>query len=189
MNSLLTPDFFKKDTELTLEEKVNIMFDSWKSTLRPLFIGNKFYYTAIEEKEFTYNPIFKNNWFKLSQFSEMGGKDYNTRIKEQNGDLIIKSLNIANHWHSYDVYSANKYDKIGIWFNVYIKCSSTDLTKCYFDLIKFSKDVHGSEKEVYKKDDIILFDKSNKIVRFITEEEIKNTIETRKENFSLDNTA
>ena len=188
MNSLLTPDFFKKDTELTLEEKVNIMFDSWRSTLHPLFIGNKFYYTTIEEKEkeFTYNPIFKNNWFKLSQFSEMGGKDYNTRIKEQNGDLIIKSLNIANNWHSYDVYSANKYDKIGIWFNVYIKCSSTDLTKCYFDLIKFSKDVYGSEKEVYKKNDIILFDKSNKIVRFITEEEIKNTIETRKEHFSLD---
>jgi len=187
MNTLLTPDFFKKDTELTLEEKVNIMFDSWKSTLHPLFIGNRFNNTAIEE-EFTYNPIFKNNWFKLSQFSEMGGKDYYTRIKEQNDNLIIKSLNIANYWHSYDVYSANKYDKIGVWFNVYIKCS-TDLTKCYFDLIKFSKDVYGSEKEVYKKNNIILFDKSNKIVRFITEEEIKNTIETRKDQFSLDNNA
>ena len=42
MNSLLTPDFFKKDTQLKLEEKVNIMFDSWKSTLHPLFIGYKF---------------------------------------------------------------------------------------------------------------------------------------------------
>ena len=187
MNSLLTPDFFKKDTQLKLEEKVNIMFDSWKSTLHPLFIGNKFYYTTIEEKEkeFTYNPIFKNNWFKLSQFSEMGGKDYNTRIKEQNKDLVIKSLNIAKFWHSYDVYSANKYDKIGIWFNVYIESGSPE-KNYYFDLIKFSKDVYGSEKEVYKKDDIILFDKYNKIVRFITEEEIKNTIETRKEHFSLD---
>ena len=185
MNSLLTPDFFKKDTELTLEEKVNIMFDSWKSTLRPLFIGNNFYYTAIEEKEFTYNPIFKNNWFKLSQYSEIGGTDYNTRIKEQNGDLIIKSLNIANHWLSYDVYSVNKYEKIGIWFYVDIKCSSPE-KNYYFDLIKFSKDVYGSEKEVYKKNDIILFDKSNKIVRFITEEEIKNTIEARSYHFSLD---
>ena len=188
MNSLLTPDFFKKDTELTLEEKVNIMFDSWKSTLRPLFEGNNFYNTAIEEKEFTYNPIFKNNWFKLSQVSETGGKDYNTRIKEQNDNLIIKSLNIAKYWYSYDVYSANKYDKIGIWFHVYIESGSPE-KNYYIDLIKFSKDVHGSEKEVYKKDDIILFDKSNKIVRFITEEEIKNTIETRKEHFSLDNTA
>ena len=185
MNSLLTPDFFKKDTELTLEEKVNIMFDSWKSTLRPLFIGNNFYYTAIEEKEFTYNPIFKNNWFKLSQYSEIGGTDYNTRIKEQNGDLIIKSLNIANHWLSYDVYSVNKYEKIGIWFYVDIKCSSPE-KNYYFHLIKFSKDVYGSEKEVYKKNDIILFDKSNKIVRFITEEEIKNTIEARSYHFSLD---
>ena len=185
MNSLLTPDFFKKDKQLTLEEKVNIMFESWRSTLHPLFTGHKFYYTAIEEKEFKYNPIFKNNWFKLSQFSEMGGTDYNTRIKEQNADLIIKSLNIANYWYSYEVYSANKYDKIGIWFNVYIKCSSTE-KNYYIDLIKFSKDVYSSENELYKKDDIILFDKYNKIVRFITEEEIKNTIETRKEHFSLD---
>ena len=182
MNSLLTPEFFKKDKELTLEEKVNIMFDSWKSTLQPLFVGNDFYDTNIAHKiDFKYDQIFKNNWVKCKQICEMGGKDYITIIK--NKDIIIKYLDIANSWYSYDIYSNNKYDKIGIWYHVYINTGLPHPeTSYYFDLIKFSKDVIGVEKELYKKDDIILFDRYNKIVRITSEEEIKKIIKTKQKN-------
>ncbi len=177
MNSLLTPEFFKKDTELTLEEKVNIMFDSWKNTLIPLFVGNDFYNATIANKiDFKYDHIFKNNWVKCTTCCEIGGKDYINKD-------IIKYLDIANTWYSYDVYSNNKYDKIGIWYNVYINTALPHPeTSYYFDLIKFSKDVYGVEKELYKKDDIILFDRYNKIVRITSEEEIKKIIKTKQKN-------
>jgi len=217
MNNLF--NFFKTDEQLTTEEKVNIMFDSWKSTLHPLFEGNNFYYimskdvnhkqylgSSIDTEDFKNHQIFKNNWFQSHQFCERGGngsnnpdtrKDtnfhpyyynrFNVKIKEQHDNLIIKSLSLASSWHCYNIYSDNKYDNIGFWFDVMytgtIKDKNgnnfTTFKDRHFYLIKFSKNVYGSEKELYKKADIILFDKYNKIVRYTTEHEIKNILEKK----------
>ena len=64
MNSLLTPEDFMKEKPLSLEEKVNILFEDFKSNLQPkLFSGNNLHHSQVNEKEYEDNIIFKNYWF------------------------------------------------------------------------------------------------------------------------------
>ena len=180
MNSLLTPNEFIKYKPLTMEEKVNIMFGSWKSTLTPLFISNNLY-NSTKDSYFTEHSIFKNEWFKeSSRGCETGGKEYarcNNSIKEENKDSIIEGLKLSQAWHSYNIFNAKNYEKIGFWFDIYLHDYTQPNT---YHLIKFIKDVYCSDEEIYKKNDIILFDNLNNLVRITTDEEIKYIIENKK---------
>jgi len=59
MNSLLTPEDFMKEKPLSLEKKVNILFDDFKSNLRPLFCGNNLYYIQSMKKNIKIIPYLK----------------------------------------------------------------------------------------------------------------------------------
>ena len=174
MNSLLTPEDFMKEKPLSLEEKVNLLFEDFKSNLQPLFSGNNLHYSLVNEKEYQDNPIFKNYWLKSYTHKDSGGIDYNFKNKE----IIIESLNLCKCWHSYNIYNPKNYEKIGFW--IYMYFYSEELGNSYYDLIKFTKDIYCSKEEIYKKGDIIVFDKYNKIVRPTTEEEITDILTNKK---------
>ena len=174
MNSLLTPEYFMKEKPLSLEEKVNILFEDFKSNLQPLFSGNNLHYSQVNEKEYQDNPIFKNYWLKSYTYSDSGGIDYNFNNKE----IIIESLNLCKFWHSNSIYNPENFKKIGFWINMYFY--SEELGNSYYNLIKFSRDVYCSKEEIYKKGDIIVFDKHNKIVRPTSEEEITDILTNKK---------
>ena len=174
MNSLLTPEDFMKEKPLSLEEKVNILFDDFKSNLQPLFSGNNLHYSPVNEKEYQDNPIFKNYWLKSYTYSDSGGIDYNLKNK----DFIIESLKLCMNWYTYIIYNPKNYEKIGFWISMHYDTEETKNE--IYELIKFSKNVYCSEEEIYKKGDIIVFDKYNKIVRPTTEEEITDNLKNKK---------
>ena len=174
MNSLLTPEDFMKEKSLSLEEKVNILFEDFKSNLQPLFSGNNLHYSPVNEKEYQDHPIFKNYWLKSYTNSDYGGQNHNFKNKEK----IIESLELSKIWYSYSIYNPKNFDKIGVWINM--NFYSEELGNSYYNLIKFSRDVYCSKEEIYKKGDIIVFDKYNKIVRPTTEEEITDIITNKK---------
>ena len=176
MNSLLTPEDFMKEKPLSLEKKVNILFDDFKSNLQPLFSGNNLNYSPVNEKEYQDNPIFKNDWLKIIINSNKGGSDHNYNLK--NKDVIIESLKLCRTWNTYIIYNPKNYEKIGFWFSMYYDTEETKLIN--YQLIKFSKNVYCSDEEIYKKGDIIVFDKINRIVRPTTEEEITDNLKNKK---------
>ena len=79
-------------------------------------------------------------------------------------------------------YNPKNYEKIGFWIDLNYDTEET-INESY-QLIKFSRDVYCSTEEIYKKGDILVFDKYNKIVRSTTEEEITDII-TNKKKFWL----
>ena len=176
MNSLLTPEDFMKEKPLSLEEKVNILFDDFKSNLQPLFSGNNLHYSPVNEKEYQDNPIFKNDWLKRQSYYNQGGQDHNYNLK--NKDVIFESLKLCRSWNTYIIYNRKNYEKIGFWISMYYDTEETKFIN--YQLIKFSKNVYCLEEEIYKKGDIIVFDKFNRIVRPTTEEEITDNLKNKK---------
>mgnify|MGYP003682127263 CR=1 FL=1 len=145
-----------------------------------LHCGNNLHYSPVNEKEYQDNPIFKNDWLKSPGYSNKKVQDYNFKNK----DVIIESLKLCIYWHSYIIYNPKNYEKIGFWINMYYTARVVPkkeiFEKILFDLIIFSKNVYCSEEEIYKKGDIIVFDKFNRIVRPTTEEEITDNLTNKK---------
>ena len=183
MNSLLTPEDFVKEKPLSLEEKVNILFEDFKSTLFPIFMGTKLFYGeknliySKKEEYYEENIIFKNKWFINNNFcvyKDIEGKKYSS----DNEFLLSKCLDISNYYYARYIYSLPKFKTIGYLIRLFYY--STDLGKSSYTIIKFSRDVYCSKEEIYKKGDIIVFDKYNKIVRPTTEEEITDILTNKK---------
>lgn len=168
MSQLITPDFFMKDKPLSLERKINILFEYYKGSLKYLFINNKV--STLQDTEWKEHKILKNDWLledKMCLYADSTNKLQNLyKTKE------LKELNIINnisYYTGFYVLEPKTYKKIAIWYYIY-----KDSKYHYF--IKFLQDVYTIEREIYKKDSYIYFDKLTGNIKEITDEEYKEFI-------------
>ena len=116
MSQLITPDFFMKDKPLSLERKINILFEYYESNLKYLFINNKV--SNMQDTEWKEHKILKNDWLledKLCLYADSTNK-HNLYIKKE-----LKELNIINnisHFGGNYILEPKTYKKIAIWFYI-----------------------------------------------------------------------
>ena len=167
MSKLLTPEDFMKERPLCLEEKVNILFENFKSNLHYLFTENNLSINS-EKNIWEDNIIFENEWLQEEHYSKQMCN--NPRFLENN---LFRRINISGlYWSSNNIYDSKDYQKIGLILNI----SWYKLNNKNINIIYFIKDVYGKNGELYKKDTIIIFNNYSGKIEIVEEEELEEYI-------------